>query len=175
MLPSKHLTRVAAIVVTAAIGSFATAAIASPGQGVTFTTLTEAEFKEVVDMNSDRIKFQTKDTNITRVQKAEFAVASDSGWHHHPGVLIAVVHSGSVTVWDGACGKKTYGPGLPLGEVFVEGDNMLMKASSSEGATEYITHTVPFGSPPVYRIEDPVPFCDGGPETKTAPTEHRMR
>jgi hypothetical protein len=174
MFASKHLNLTVGIA-TAVAGAFATAAIASPGHGVAFTTLTEGEFKEAVQMNSDRIKFQTKDTNVTRVQKAEFAAGSDSGWHHHPGVLIAVVHSGSVTVWDGACNQKTYGPGLPRGEVFVEGDNMLMKASSADGATEYIMHTVPFGSPPVYRIEDPVPACDSGPAARSAPSKHPMR
>jgi hypothetical protein len=159
MLPSKLMSSAAAIAASATIGMFATAAIASPSSGVAFTTLTVQNFDTPDQINSDRIKFQTKDRTIVRIQSATWDVGSTSGWHHHPGVIIGIVTSGSVTVWDGSCNQKTYGPGLPLGAVFLEGDDMLMQATSSGGATEYVVHTVPFSSPPVFRVEDDPPPC----------------
>ena len=143
----------------AALLCSASAATASPGSGVTFTTLATGNMEESFRINSERIKFQTKDPAATRVQSAVWAAGSYSGWHSHPGVLIAVVKTGSVTVWDGECNNKTYGPGLPLGSVFVEGGDELMQATSSGGATEYLAHTAPAGNPIVYRNEAEPPAC----------------
>lgn len=171
MLPSTLLTRVAATVVTAAIAAIPTAAIASPSSGVTFTTLTVQNFDDPDQINSDKIKFQTKERTIVRIQSATWNAESTSGWHHHPGVIMGVVTSGSVTVWDGACNQKTYGPGLPLGAVFLEGDDELMQATSSAGATEYVVHTIPFGSPPVFRVEDDPPACSTATTFRVPPTE----
>lgn len=75
---------------------------------------------------------------------------------------MGVVTSGSVTVWSPTCGQRIYGPGLPLGAVFLEGGNELMKATSSGGATEYVVHIYPQGSTP--REEEDVPSCDSATE-----------
>jgi hypothetical protein len=159
MPASKIVRSAAAIAASAAIGMLATAAVASPSSGVAFTTLTVQNFDDPDQINSDKIKFQTKDRTIVRIQSAIWDAGSTSGWHHHPGVIIGVVASGSVIVWDGACNQRAYGPGLPLGAVFVEGDDELMRVTSSGGATEYVVHTIPFGSPPVFRVEDDAPAC----------------
>jgi hypothetical protein len=169
MLASKLMRSAATVVAGAAIGLFATAAIASPSSGVAFTTLTVQNFDTPDQINSDRIKFQTKDRTIVRIQSATWNANSTSGWHHHPGVILGVVTSGSVIVWDGACGQRTFGPGLPLGAVFVEGDDELMRVTSTGGATEYVVHTVPFGSPPVYRVEDDPPACATATDFRVPP------
>jgi hypothetical protein len=157
MLPSRLLKPSALLCAGAVI--IPAAAIGSPSSGVSFTTLTVQNFSDPDQINGDRIKFQTKDPTIVRIQSATWASGSTSGWHHHPGVIIGVVTSGSITVWDGACRQKTYGPGLPLGAVFLEGDNQLMQATSSGGASEYVVHTIPATSPPVFRVEDQPPGC----------------
>ena len=87
MLRSKLLKR-AAIAATATFGLSAIPAIASPSSGVTFTTLTVQNFLDPDHINSDRIKFQTKDETIVRIQSATWNENSTSGWHHHPGVII---------------------------------------------------------------------------------------
>jgi len=160
MFPSKHSEYTAAILATAALSTFATSAIASPGHGVTFTTLTgtPASWLDPDQIISDQIKVGTKDPTTVRIQSAVWEAGADSGWHHHPGVIMGIVTSGSVTVWDPRCGQRTYGPGLPLGAVFLEGDNELMKATSSGGANEYVIHVFPIGATP--REEDGVPACD---------------
>jgi hypothetical protein len=159
MPASTALKRVAIILAATAIGA-ASPAFASPGHGVVFTTLTNppASFLDPDQIISEQIKVGTKDATTVRIQSAVWEADSDSGWHHHPGVIMGVVTSGSVTVWSPTCGQRTYGPGLPLGAVFLEGGNELMKATSSGGATEYVVHIYPAGSTP--RGEDDVPSCD---------------
>ena len=159
MLPSILLTRVAACVTIPAIAFVPTAAMASPSSGVTFTTLTVQNFDDPDQINSDKVKFQTKEPTITRIQSATWNAGSTSGWHNHPGVIIGVVTSGSLAVWDGACNQRTYGPGQPLGAVFVEGDDEIMQVTSSGGATEYVIHVIPQTSPPVFRVENDPPPC----------------
>lgn len=161
MLPSKTLKSAAALFTAAtALVTFSNPATASPGHGVTFTTLTglPQTFADPDQIISEQIKVGTKDATTVRIQSAVWEAGSDSGWHHHPGVIMGIVTSGSVTVWSPTCGQLTYGPGLPLGAVFLEGGNDLMKATSSGGAEEYVVHIFPVGATP--RGEDPVPSCD---------------
>lgn len=159
MLPSKQL-KCAGVIVATALATFDTAAIASPGHGVTFTTLsgTPQTWTDPDQIISEQIKVGTKDPTTVRIQSAVWEAGADSGWHHHPGVIMGIVTSGTVTVWDPRCGQRTYGPGEPLGAVFLEGNNELMKATSSGGANEYVIHIFPVGATP--RGEDAVPDCD---------------
>ena len=166
---AKQLKWARAALFTAAFAATATGAVASPSSGVAFTTLTVQNFLDPDQINSEKIKFQTKDATTVRMQSATWNTNATSGWHHHPGVIIGVVSSGSVTVWDGACKQKTYGPGLPLGAVFLEGDNMIMQATSSGGASEYVTHVVPYSSTPVFRVEDEPPGCASATTFRTPP------
>jgi hypothetical protein len=77
-----------------------------------------------------------------------------SGWHHHPGIVIATVASGEVIFTHSDCSSKTYGPGLPDGAVFVESGDDPGQASSTDGATLYATFVAPHANPPVFRIDD---------------------
>ena len=141
------------------IGTLAAVALGSAGSGVTSTTLVTANFDKTVHVNSDRVKFQTKDPTDVRVQKLVFAAGAYSGWHHHPGIVVVAVESGAVTLWDSDCTLKTYGPGLPNGGVFVEGGDDPVQATSASGATVYVTYVAPNANPPVFRIEDDPPPC----------------
>lgn len=143
----------------ALVGAAATVALATPGFGVTTTTFVTGDFSKTVHVNSDRVKFQTKDPTVVRVQKLVWAAGAYSGWHHHPGVIIVTVQSGSVTVMDSNCNSVTYGPGLPDGAVFVEGGDDPLQVTSANGATEYAMQIAPAANPPVFRIEDDPPVC----------------
>jgi hypothetical protein len=144
----------------AVIATAATVALATTGAGVMTTNLVPAaEFNHTVHMNSDRVKFQTKDPTLVRVQKLEWAAGAYSGWHHHPGIIVVTVRSGSVTVMDSSCHTVTYGPGLPDGAVFVEGGDAPLQVTSANGAVEYAMQVAPRANPPVFRIEDQPPAC----------------
>jgi quercetin dioxygenase-like cupin family protein len=142
------------------IGTFVAVALGSLGTGFTPTTLVTGTLNNAVKVNHDRVKFQTKDPTDVRVQQIVFAAGGKSGWHHHPGVVIATVASGAVTFTESDCSSTTYGPGLPAGSVFVEKSDTPGQASSAAGATVYVTFIVPHANPPVFRIEDtPPPPC----------------
>ena len=143
----------------AVIGTFVAVALGSPGSGVAITTLVTANFDNTVHLNSDKVKFQTKGPTDVRMQKLVFGAGGRSGWHHHPGVVIVAVESGALTLWESDCSSKTYGPGLPNGAVFVEGDDDPGQASSTTGATIYATYVAPSADPPVTRLEDAAVSC----------------
>lgn len=144
----------------AVLGTLAAVALASPGSGFTPTTLVTANFNNTVHLNSDKVKFQTKDPTDVRVQKIVLGVNSFSGWHHHPGIVIVAVALGAVTFMNSDCSSKTYGPGLPDGAVFAEGGDDPGQATSAAGATVFATFVAPHADPsPVFRIEDAPPPC----------------
>jgi len=149
----------AAIFGVAVFGTFATVALGSPGVGFAPTNLATANLNNDVKWNSDRVKFQTKDPTDVRVQRIDIAPGGFSGWHHHPGIVIATVASGQVTFTKSDCSSTTYGPGLPAGSVFVEGGDDPGQASSAGGATVYATFVAPHADPPVFRIEDSPQSC----------------
>ena len=154
----KTLKHVGAIVGVSMVGVVPMPASASPGSGITPTTFVTSDLTDIVDFNHDRIKFQTKDASTVRVQKLEFASGGHTGFHHHPGVVIVSVQSGSLTLVDGSCGTEVHGAGT----VFVEGADHVHEAVSPGGATVYVTYIVPRDYTPAsekFRVEEPVPFC----------------
>jgi hypothetical protein len=143
------------------IGSLAGVAFASLGSGFTQTTIATGHFNESVHINSDRVKFQTKDATVFRTQKVDVAAGGFSGWHHHPGVILVSVTAGAVTVHDADCTSTTYGPGQPAGSAFVEGGDSPIQVTSAGGATEYATQVTGADDSPVFRVEDDPPPCAG--------------
>ena len=138
------------------VGTVATVALAShaPFMFVGETPFVTANFDEDVHVNSDRVKFQTKGPTDVRVQRLNVSPGGYSGWHHHPGIVIVTVASGSITYTLSDCSSKTYGPGLPNGAVFVESGDKPAQASSATGATIYATYVAPSADQFLFRIDD---------------------
>ena len=144
----------------AAIGTFAAVALGSAGGGgfapeppfVTASSLNK------LDLKNDGVRLETRGPVDLRVQKIVIGPGGYSGWHHHPGLVIASVASGAVTFTSASdCTATTYGPGLPDGTVFAEDSKTAGQASSVTGATIYVTYIVPHAVPGLFRIEDIVP------------------
>jgi quercetin dioxygenase-like cupin family protein len=77
-----------------------------------------------------------------------------SGWHSHPGVLVAGVKSGQVDFYDANCQKQTVG----AGQVYTEND--AVRAISNTGLVDadlYISYLIKHGSP--RRREEAAPSC----------------
>lgn len=142
------------VVVAAAVSGVA---LASSPSGFTPQTFVTADLQEAVQLNSDRVKLQTKEPTDVRVQRVDIVAGGFSGWHHHPGMVIVAVQSGTVTVTDATCGTRTYGPGQPAGAVFVESGDSPGQVASAAGAVLYATYVTPDGQPP--RVEDVAPTC----------------
>jgi quercetin dioxygenase-like cupin family protein len=143
------------ITVVAAAG--ATIALANPGTMITTTILGHrATLSESVQVNQDRLKFQTKDRADVLVQTITFQPHGTSGWHFHPGVVIVVVESGQVTTHDANCQTTTYS----AHQSFVESGTepfMVSNESPTDNAVVYATIVVPAGIP--FRIETAAPAC----------------
>ncbi|MEA2643586.1 MAG: hypothetical protein QOG08_612 [Chloroflexota bacterium] len=150
----KLVVGLGAITVIAAAG--ATIALANPGTLSTTTILGHrATLADSVQVNQDRVKFQTKDATDVLVQTITFQPGGSSGWHFHPGVVIVVVESGQVTTHNENCETATYGPQ----QSFVESGTLPFMVSN-EGTTPavvYATIVVPTGS--LFRIESSPPAC----------------
>jgi quercetin dioxygenase-like cupin family protein len=83
-----------------------------------------------------------------------------TGWHTHPGPLLVVVQSGTLTRYDSDCDARTYAAGQaftePAGRRYVHmGAN-----KTSEPTVLDITYVVPAGGP--LRDEAPAPTCAAG-------------
>src|SRR5213596_2172031 len=77
----KHARLLTAIVGVAVVGTLTAVALGSSGFGnVTTLLVAKADFNETVQLNSDRIKFQTKGPTDVRVQSITFAPGGYSGW-----------------------------------------------------------------------------------------------
>ena len=157
-----HVNRkqvIGATVGMVALAVFVPTAYASTPSGLTPTTLATASLASPVNIHNSGVRLRTKVATDVRVQQIVFAPVSSSGWHHHPGMVMVVVASGSVTVWDDHCKATTYGPGLPDGAAFAEAGDEPNLVTSTEGATNYVTYIVPKVTPAVFRIEDDAPYC----------------
>jgi quercetin dioxygenase-like cupin family protein len=111
-----------------------------------------------VKAHHDGVRLTTKQDTDVRVQQVQIAPGGRRGWHHHPGVVIVVVSSGSVTFWEDQCNKTDYGPGLHNGATFIESGDKPGQVTSAAGATTHATHIVP-KQPSVFRVEDVAPAC----------------
>lgn len=135
------------------------AALGSPPAGVTAPVLVTANLDHRVKISGDGVRLQTRRPTDVRVQRFVFEAGGYTGWHHHPGLVIIAVESGSLTFWDSKCRAKTYGPGLPNGSVLTESGDRAGQVTSANGGTSYVTYIAPSADPPVFRIEDDPPRC----------------
>ena len=149
---SKSLKCAATLLLMASASGVPTAALASPGGGVTAETYVTGKLKGAIQQNSDKVKFQTKDDTAVRVQKLTFSPGGFTGWHHHPGIVIVTVQSGTIQMMHSDCSTHEYGQGMPHGSVFIEGEQRVHEASSADGAVVFATYVAPNADAPVFRV-----------------------
>lgn len=164
MLHSKRPSRAAATIAIAglAVAGIATAAAASTPVNVSPTNFVTETLPDGFKVKNDHIELKTKGATIVRSQLLTFGTNSTTGWHHHPGMVIVGVESGSIDLWDEDCSKTTYTPGGPNGAVFIEALPHAHQATSAAGALVRVTYVVPSTGavvPANFRVEENAPFC----------------
>src|SRR5918995_2204020 len=92
------------LIVLAIVGAALTAgiAIATPGSGATSTILARG-------LATDKVKTQGNQPYDAVVQQITIAPGGHTGWHTHPGNAIAIIRSGTLTIYDGddrACAPR---------------------------------------------------------------------
>ncbi|MFD5320899.1 cupin domain-containing protein [Streptomyces sp. NPDC127098] len=123
-------------------------AAATPGEGVTAETLATGTSAGALDL-------RTRGATDVTMRVITIEPGGSTGWHYHPGGLLAVVASGTLTrVVDGcAVEVSTAGDAVlePAGADHVHiGRNL-----GSEPVVLYATYLVPEGSPLAVDAEDP--------------------
>ncbi|MEV0096140.1 cupin domain-containing protein [Streptomyces sp. NPDC050738] len=124
----------------AALGLVPSAAVATPGTGVSATVLAKGT-------SEGALKLKTKGATDVVVRTITIAPGGSTGWHYHPGQVIAVVQSGTLTRTLDDCSVET----TPAGKSFVEpaggrhihvGRNL-----GSDPVVLYVTYLLPEGAP----------------------------
>jgi quercetin dioxygenase-like cupin family protein len=154
----KLVTGLALFAGLAALGVAATA-LATPGSGLTTTTLATGKLPAAdVKVKTDhwKMKLETNDTSDVIVTENRVAPGGNFGWHSHPGPSLVIVKSGTSTFYDGddeTCTPHVY----PAGSVYVDpgGDTHIAR---NEGTTELVllvARVIPEGA--AARIDQPNP------------------
>lgn len=121
-------------------------AIATPSAGVSITELARAESIEpfAIDAQGD---------NDVIMLTATIDPGGTTGWHSHPGVEIAVVKAGTLTVYDAHCIPRTVTAGH--GRVQHANTVHMGRNEGTDPVELYATFVVPHGSP--VRVDETAP------------------
>jgi quercetin dioxygenase-like cupin family protein len=127
-------------------------ALATPATGVrAVTERVVGTLWNDLHLNSDRIKFQTKDPVDVVVDDITYQPGATSGWHTHPGFVIVIIRTGNLNFYHADCTFDALGPG----STFVEtGDDVVnARNESTRPVTLTATYVVPHvaGPAPVIR------------------------
>jgi quercetin dioxygenase-like cupin family protein len=118
---------------------------ATPPSGQHPSVPTIGALDETIVVNTDRIKFQTKDPTDVATYSVTYEGGGFSGWHTHPGILLVTVQSGAV-VRSVGCSSWTYA----AGQTFIESDEQAIGAIANASATDQavllVTQITPRGS-----------------------------
>jgi quercetin dioxygenase-like cupin family protein len=133
---------------------------ATPGSGVTAVVLTGLPvLLDEIDVKSGgedhHVSLKTKGLTDAHFVHYTIVPGGTTGWHSHPGIALATVKSGTLTLYE-ADDPLTPQP-YPAGTAFTEEDGHVHLARN-EGSTDVeliVLHLVPVGAP--RRIDEPAP------------------
>lgn len=114
----------------------------------------------------DGISFETKGDTKVATFELTYPIGPNSGWHSHPGIVIAVVKTGTVTRQVG-CRVKKFTAGDSFTEVkphFVSNFYTNAATVDATAAVLEITQIFPADAPS-RRIEESAPACPHGVTT----------
>jgi quercetin dioxygenase-like cupin family protein len=156
-----YRSRIFIAVLIGSVVALAGAALATPPTGFTTNVLARGT---VADLHArhDGIRVSSRHGASADVAVATVTIdpGGSSGWHHHPGIVLVVVRSGTVTFYDKNCRPDAH----QAGETFVESLDSpgLAKNTGSETAVVEATFIVPASTPPApptpLRIDDTQPM-----------------
>ena len=127
-------------------------AVHAPG-GVVITDIQRGTLAESVqshNLGQSGVNIKTRGpVDVVTAEITFTAPGGSAGWHTHPGPVLVVMRSGTLSVWDEHCVRSTYSQGSTFFEVG-PGHSMLVKnESATVDATLYATFIVPVGAAPL--------------------------
>ena len=151
----KRTALLMAVGVTVLLALVVGAALATPPKEATTTPLTRATLGNF-EANSDGIEVETERSADIAIAKVVLKPGGSTGWHHHPGVTLVSVASGTVTEYDNKCEKSVH----KAGEGFVESNDAVhvVRNKGNVKAVLYATLIVPTNTTDEgLRVDEPKP------------------
>jgi quercetin dioxygenase-like cupin family protein len=151
-------TRLFIAVVSVAVVALTGAALATPPTGFTTNVLARGTIGDLHAKHGG-IRVSSRHRADVAVATVTIDPGGSSGWHHHPGIVVVVVRSGTVTFYDENCHPDVH----QAGEAFIESSDSagLAKNTGTVTAVVEATFIVPASTPPApptpLRIDDPQP------------------
>jgi quercetin dioxygenase-like cupin family protein len=130
------------------------AALATPPSEATSTLLVRATLGKFEDQNQGiQVGSERRSADLAIV-RVVLEPGGSTGWHHHPGVGLAAVKSGAVTVYNEECEKTVY----EAGEGFLESHDkpQVVRNRGDRKAVFYVAFIIPTTTTEL-RIDDPQP------------------
>lgn len=130
-------------------------AVHAPVIGPVLTDIARGTLATRVDYERGGIEVETKGPVDIVVQELTVPKATatspggSAGWHSHPGPVFVVVRSGTLSVWDKHCVKRTYSKGQSFFEAGPRHSVLAKNESTTEDAMLYVTLIVPVGATPL--------------------------
>ena len=137
----------------------ASPAHATPPTGVTTEILGDGTTLAGFMIRVDGIKVESKDAAGFTVAHLTFAPGGTTGWHAHPGPVLVIVTTGSVTKYSA---QDSVAQTYTAGQAFVENgpaDENMVRNDGSVPAETIVTLITPPGAP----IRDDAPPPSGNP------------
>ncbi|HEU0127422.1 MAG TPA: cupin domain-containing protein [Pseudonocardiaceae bacterium] len=121
---------------------------ATPASGVSGTVLGKGTSIETIKVKNDG------PTDIV-VHHIVIEPGGSTGWHYHPGELIAVVHKGTLTRTLHDCSVHTNPAGQSFVELAGQKDVHVGRNLGTESVELYVTYAIPAGAPLSIDAVDP--------------------
>jgi len=138
---------------TAPAGPNLTAGIGFSNGTLARTNLGETNWES--NLNGFNVQLKTKDNADVEVTSGFANAGGNSGWHYHPGPVLVLVKTGTVTLYH-ADDPECRGTAYPAGTTFIEGSTPHIVRNEGAVTSEFNgVFFVPAGQP--RRIESNVP------------------
>lgn len=131
---------------TAAVVPAATSA--TPGMGVSGTVLGKGTSSATIEVKNGG------PTDVV-IRHIVIEPGGSTGWHYHPGELIAVVHKGTLTRTFEDCSVQISSPGQAVVEAAGDRHAHIGRNLGTEPVELYITYVIPAGAPLSIDTADP--------------------
>lgn len=133
------------------LGLLPVAAQATPGSGVTASVLAQGT-------TDDGFTLTRRDPSEFVVRRIIVEPGGSTGWHYHPGTLLAIVAHGTLTRTDADCRSIAYPAGQSLVEPSGPRHVHIGRNLGTEPVELYVTYVNPIGSP--LSVDAPDPGCE---------------
>jgi len=149
--PFRHIVILAAAAIITV--SAATAALLTPGSGVLSAAVkARASFVAPTDIkikvgDGRQEVMHVPNAQETVVQEVIIAPGGHTGWHSHPGPVVVLIKSGTMSFYDGddpTCGVRTYA----AGQAFIDSGQGHVHIARNEGTQNLELWATYFDVPP---------------------------